>query len=181
VIIEKLNYLFDERKQTVKYISVKKKNNITNEDSIKLFLITISHEGGKGTGILENGDEDYFEEKPSYTINTRGAGLIQVTGSSQYDLLDYLIKHTSDETEIEKLEMLRDGYTNLETLFIATQCVVNGSSFSSRGLGRLFNPENNVIITEDKVIWGIMKMDKRKVLIVTCQMDGLKDKAYMKR
>lgn len=189
------------------------KANITNEDSIKLFLITISQESGGGRAILEEGNEEYFEGMSSYTINTRGAGLIQVTGSSQHDLLNYLIEHTSDETEIDNLNKFLDGYTdldkkcdnsaivdnmnvaeyiaanysvessvwywsyyeeritiqgkeisinecierydgetNFETLLIATQCVVNGSEFGPRGLGRLFDPENNVIVTEDSVI-----------------------------
>ena len=200
------------------------KAGITNEDSIKLFLVTISHESGNGAAMLENGDEDYFEQMSLYTINTRGAGLIQVTGSSQYDLLDYLINHASDETEIENLEMLRDGYTyldgkcdnlvtvdnmsaaeyiaanysiesavwywsyyegritiqeepvsinqcieyydgekdNLKNFFIATQCTVNGSEFGPSGLGKLFNPENTVIIKEDTVTLKYFEDEEEK-------------------
>lgn len=76
---------------------------LMDEDSITFFLMTISIECGKGTMMLEQGNDEYFL-KQSYTARTRGAGLIQLTGPDQKAFLEYLRDRTVDEEEIKILE-----------------------------------------------------------------------------
>lgn len=89
-------------------------NGITNETSVKFFLITITHESKNGEKTLESdgGDDGYFEGQPLYTYNTRGAGLIQVSGVTQKAFVAYLINNTDDWREKEKLQTLLNGYTD---------------------------------------------------------------------
>lgn len=63
---------------------------IVNEQSIKMFLTTVVMESMNGSRLSERYDDGYFDDK-SYGLNTRGAGLIQVTGSTQIDFLAYLL------------------------------------------------------------------------------------------
>lgn len=72
---------------------------MTNRYSICMFLATIGTESGDGSAVLEN--RSYFEGL-TYRENTRGAGLIQITGLDQKKFLEYL------EDEMEKSDCKRE-------------------------------------------------------------------------
>lgn len=64
---------------------------IVNEQSIKMFLTTVVMESKNGSKLSEQYDKGYFDDK-SYEMNTRGAGLIQVTGETQIYFLEHLLE-----------------------------------------------------------------------------------------
>lgn len=45
-----------------------------------------------------------------------------------------------------------EGETDLNTLFIATQCTVNTSEYDNKGLGKLYMPINEVVVTDNGMI-----------------------------
>lgn len=74
---------------------------ITDKTSILMFIATIGTESWYGTYVTEKYNDGYFDSKP-YTKNTRGAGLIQLTGSVQKDFLQYLRSKAKDNSEKAK-------------------------------------------------------------------------------
>ncbi|WP_300916392.1 hypothetical protein [Bacteroides acidifaciens] len=60
---------------------------ITNSHSICMLLATLGTESGDGSALLEN--RSTFD-KLTYRENTKGAGLMQVTGFDQKEFLEYL-------------------------------------------------------------------------------------------
>lgn len=101
-----VNYVEDMRKLMLEY-------GLTNEESIIFFLYTISIECQNGLFMLEQGNADYFSGQ-SYTINTRGAGLIHLTGPDQKEFLEYLLANTENEEEKEILNSYITGFVNYE-------------------------------------------------------------------
>ena len=85
------------------------KADIVSEASVKVFLITMTHETRKGLSPLEDGDESYFATQ-SYTQNTRGAGLMHVSKETQKDFLIYICKIIDDEEMKSDIQHLIDGY-----------------------------------------------------------------------
>lgn len=71
--------IYDELK---KYM---KKYGIVNSVSIAMFLATMNEETGGGAKKLEK-----YEENDDYTANVRGAGLMQITGATQMEFLEYI-------------------------------------------------------------------------------------------
>ena len=57
--------------------------NITDKESICLFMATMAAESDWGKKSLEEGSEKYFNDH-GYTGNTRGAGYIQITGKDTH-------------------------------------------------------------------------------------------------
>lgn len=76
---------------------------ITDEKSVLMFLCTLGVESGYGTTTTEKYTDTYLLDK-SYTKNTRGAGLIQVTGDTQKKFLENLRKGLS-ENDPKKVEI----------------------------------------------------------------------------
>ena len=80
------------------------KYQISNETSIKMFLATLAWESGSGKHVTE--DRKNFDDK-TYRYNTRGAGYIQLTGSTQISFLEYLITTlppgSTQSAEVQKL------------------------------------------------------------------------------
>lgn len=60
---------------------------LTDKNSIALFMATCGHESDKGAIMLEKGDEAYFNGN-GYTGNTRGAGYMQITGEDHQKFYD---------------------------------------------------------------------------------------------
>lgn len=85
---------------------------ITEEVSICAFLATIGTESGYGSDNVENGVNG-----KTYTKNTRGVGLIQVTGSNQNTFIKWLLKSglEQDEHMLYLLNEYSDGYTGKGT------------------------------------------------------------------
>lgn len=93
---------------------------ITNPYSVCMFLATLGEESGNG-GHLTEVPKPY--EKLSYRENTRGAGLIQVTGLVQKEFLKYLenemLKPNSTREDKELLEEIQTyirGYYTFTTI-----------------------------------------------------------------
>jgi len=88
---------------------------ITDEVSILMFLCTIGVESGYGAYILEERDKNNFGDIKSYSFNTKGAGLIQITGATQIAFLCYekeeLLKDGDDEKAAE-IQKYIDGFYN---------------------------------------------------------------------
>lgn len=82
---------------------------ITDEISVLMFLSTIGAESEYGTRVTERYTDAYLEGK-SYTKNTRGAGLIQVTGSTQIGFLEYVKGTLEDGNQISEIQKYIDGY-----------------------------------------------------------------------
>ena len=101
-----VNYIEDMRTLMLEY-------GLTDEKSIIFFLMTISIECQNGQYMLERRGEDEFEGL-SYTYNTRGAGLIQLTGPDQKAFLEYILERTEDEAEQEILNNYIEGFVNCE-------------------------------------------------------------------
>ena len=98
------NFIEDMRALMLEY-------GLTDERSIILFLMTSTHECSRGCSMTEFYDDNWFDNK-SYTINTRGAGLIQVTGSNQQSFLQYVYDHSDDDNEKAVLEQYLKGFEN---------------------------------------------------------------------
>lgn len=73
------------------------KTGIVSEASIKMFLTTITHESGWGLYTTEDVNSD--EITGNYTYDTRGAGLIQLTGSLQKSYFTYLQNNNIGDQE----------------------------------------------------------------------------------
>lgn len=85
------------------------KYGITDETSVLMFLSAIGEESQYGSRVTERYTQKYLEDK-SYTVNTRGAGLIQITGETQKTFLEYIYEMTEDENEKEIVKKYIDGY-----------------------------------------------------------------------
>lgn len=81
---------------------------ITDETSILMFLSTIGTESGYGSRITERYTESYLADK-IYCVNTRGAGLIQLTGVTQQNFLKY-VRDGLEENDPKAAEL--DSYIN---------------------------------------------------------------------
>lgn len=77
---------------------------IVEETSVKMFLATISHETGDGNSLVEIGVES------SYTNDTKGAGLMQITGATQQSYIQYLIDTVDDDRVKQDLIKFNEGY-----------------------------------------------------------------------
>lgn len=82
---------------------------ITDERSILMFLSTIGTECWYGTGLTEKYDERYFDKK-DYTMSTRGAGLIHVTGKTQENFMKYLYNTLPEGEERDAVKKYLDEY-----------------------------------------------------------------------
>lgn len=104
---------------------------LTDERSIILFLMTSTHECSKGCTMTELYDDNWFANK-SYTINTRGAGLIQVTGSNQKSFLQYVYDHSDDDNEKNILDQYIKGFENSDNPSKENPCdnkvIINGQN-----------------------------------------------------
>ena len=101
-----VNYIEDMRALMLEY-------GLTDEDSITFFLMTISIECQYGQFMLEQRDEDKFAGL-SYTYNTRGAGLIQLTGPDQREFLKYILERTEDEEEKDILNRYIENFVDID-------------------------------------------------------------------
>ena len=70
---------------------------IVSETSIKMFLTTITHECGRGLFTIEDVNSNGITG--NYTYDTRGAGLIQLTGLTQKSFFDYLQQNNIGDQE----------------------------------------------------------------------------------
>ena len=91
------------RKWTKKNISMMnallKKYGIKKKKSIALMMATCDQESGQGRIMQEEGDENYCRSH-GYTVYTKGAGYIQITGNDQLDFLSYIgVKPKTNRTE----------------------------------------------------------------------------------
>ncbi len=81
------------RKWTKKNISMMnallKKYGIKKKKSIALMMATCDQESGQGRIMQEEGDDNYCRSH-GYTVYTKGAGYIQITGNDQLDFLSYI-------------------------------------------------------------------------------------------
>ncbi len=117
-VLKKIDWDIDDAKKVLgeDFISVLRKemmeNEITSEINIKSFLVTITVETEHGNKLLEDdyGDTNYFESRSLYDKNTRGAGLIHITGETQKAFIGYLLDNAEETDEKEKLQCLYDGY-----------------------------------------------------------------------
>lgn len=83
---------------------------IVEENSVKWFVATISHESKEGRKVLE--DITDFTES-SYTENAKGAGYMQITGASQMEFLEY-IKDKNGELTPDEEKYLEGFYMNAD-------------------------------------------------------------------
>ena len=91
------------RKWTKKNISMMnallKKYGIKKKKSIALMMATCDQESGQGRIMQEEGDDNYCRSH-GYTVYTKGAGYIQITGKDQLDFLSYIgVKPKTNRTE----------------------------------------------------------------------------------
>ena len=91
------------RKWTKKNISMMnallKKYGIKKKKSIALMMATCDQESGQGRIMQEEGDDNYCRSH-GYTVYTKGAGYIQITGNDQLDFLSYIgVKPKTNRTE----------------------------------------------------------------------------------
>ena len=91
------------RKWTKKNISMMnallKKYGIKKKKSIALMMATCDQESGQGRIMQEKGDDNYCRSH-GYTVYTKGAGYIQITGNDQLDFLSYIgVKPKTNRTE----------------------------------------------------------------------------------
>lgn len=118
------NFIEDMRSLMLEY-------GLTDEKSIILFLMTSTHECSKGNSMTELYNDNWFDDKP-YTINTRGVGLIQITGSNQKIFLQYVYDHSDDENEKAILEEYINGFINSERPSKQNPCdntvIINGQN-----------------------------------------------------
>ncbi len=82
---------------------------IVKPESIRMFFATIIHESGNGLKTTEMTTEGYAE-RHGYTENIKGAGLIQVTDSSQQRFIEQIVKEETNPDRLEALELYQDGY-----------------------------------------------------------------------
>lgn len=81
---------------------------LIDEESIELFLVTISHESERGTRLIERGNLQYFLEN-GYDDTNCGTGLIQLTAGTQNTFLNYILNNSQDEIEKQIIEGLLRG------------------------------------------------------------------------
>lgn len=92
------------RKWTKKNISMmnallKKYGIKKKKKSIALMMATCDQESGQGRIMQEKGDDNYCRSH-GYTVYTKGAGYIQITGNDQLDFLSYIgVKPKTNRTE----------------------------------------------------------------------------------
>lgn len=78
---------------------------IEDETSIAMFLATMAIESQYGQKRLEvqNGG-------PTYTAAVKGAGLLQITGNTQKEFLEYMMEKEEDPILKEKIEKYYEGF-----------------------------------------------------------------------
>lgn len=101
-----VNYIEDMRTLMLEY-------GLTDEESITFFLFTISIECQNGKYMLEERPMSQYSGL-SYTPNTRGAGLIQLTGPDQKEFLEYLLANTENENERAILERYINNFIDID-------------------------------------------------------------------
>ena len=84
---------------------------ITDERSVLMFLSSIGVESEYGTRCTERYNEGGVVVGNGYTMNTRGAGLIQVTGKTQKTFMEYLYHTLPEGAERDEVEKYWNGYT----------------------------------------------------------------------
>lgn len=85
---------------------------ITDKTSILMFIATIGTETLHGKYLTELYNDGYFDSK-SYTKNTRGAGLIQLTHSVQKEFLQYQRSQVDDNSdEAKELDRYINSFYN---------------------------------------------------------------------
>lgn len=122
---------------------------ITSERSVLMFLCTIGVESGYGERTIEYEYKEGYNDK-SYTFETRGAGLIQITGETQISFLQYIKTVIDDKNKINEI----DNY-------------INGSRIrkNANGQEQVYNVYGNIAqyIADNYAIesatwyWGIQK------------------------
>ena len=86
------------------------KAGIIDERSILMFLSSIGVESEYGTRCTERYNEGGVVVGEGYTMNTRGAGLIQVTGKTQKTFMEYLCHTLPEGAERKEVENYLKGY-----------------------------------------------------------------------
>lgn len=86
------------------------KAGITDERSVLMFLSSIGVESEYGTRWTERYNKGGVVVGEGYTMSTRGAGLIQVTGDTQQVFMDYLRKTLPAGDEQDEVEKYWKGY-----------------------------------------------------------------------
>lgn len=81
---------------------------LTDEESIGLFLVTISHESGDGENLIEQGDLLYYLQH-GYNDTNCGTGFIQLTAEAQDTFLQYILNNTKNNIEKQIIEGLLRG------------------------------------------------------------------------
>jgi len=132
---------------------------ITDETSILMFLCTIGVESGYGAYILEDRDEDDFNDIKYYSFYTKGAGFIQVTGASQIDFLFYekeLLIENGDMDKLDELQKYLDGfYKNgniVENKYNVAQYIADNYAIEASTWFWAENTNNAAIIVDEKII-----------------------------
>lgn len=66
-----------------------KKYSITKKSSIALMMATCDQESGQGS-IMQEKENDKYCRQHGYTVYTKGAGYIQITGDDQTEFLKHI-------------------------------------------------------------------------------------------
>ena len=86
-------------KNITKMNTLLKKYGIKKKNSIALMMATCDQESGQGSIMQEKGDDNYCRQH-GYTVYTKGAGYIQITGDDQLTFLSYIgVKPKTNRTE----------------------------------------------------------------------------------
>jgi hypothetical protein len=128
---------------------------ITGERSVLMFLCTLGEESGYGTITTEAYTAAYLAGK-NYTVETRGAGLIQVTGDTQKNFLEYVSNALPAGSEKTEVENYINGYAT-----------VNGKCVNNYGNATEFIA-NNYPIQSATWFWGVQKES-----VATFQKDAI--------
>lgn len=99
---------------------------ITDEKSVLMFLCTLGVESGYGKRTSEMYTDKYLSDK-SYMKNTRGAGLIQLTGETQKEFLIY-IRDTLKKDDTQK-EVINEYINAFGKIGNKTSCSKDATSF----------------------------------------------------
>ena len=149
---------------------------ITDATSIMIYLVTISHESICGTNLCETVP---IPEYARYTRETRGAGLIQVTGETQLAFLKFLRERgglPAEHEEIVKLLIkgLENNNTAVEGLispteFIATYYPTESSLWFWTELDNAWIPNQEAVSLNEYIeaINGVEGVDEELLFLAT--------------
>ncbi len=108
---------------------------ITSESSVLMFLCSVGVESMYGTRLTELYNHDGTVAGNGYTINTRGAGLIQVTGKTQKAFLEYLSETMQDGDEKKMVEEYIKSYSTVNGItdnsYNATEFIADNYAIES--------------------------------------------------